>query len=119
MWYMIVHDMEPMKHRIRIDLRPRVDLTFRAALERACVAASLAGAELDTPDAARIVEEEIRSGGYPNAEISLFRSVEEYRNRVSNWVAWRDGRPHTRERSAHDRARTDRGDRLEQAPLGE
>ena len=85
-------------HRIRIELRPRVDLKFRAALERACVAASLSGAALDTPDAARIVEEELRSGGYPNTEISLFRSVEEYRNRVSNWVAWRDGRPYKRSR---------------------
>ena len=98
MWYMIVHDMESIEHRIHIDLRPRMDLTFRAALERACVAASLAGADLDTPDAARIVEESLRSGGYPNAEISLFRSVEEYRNRASNWVAWRDGRPQKRER---------------------
>lgn len=88
-----------MQHRIRIDLRPRTDLTFRAALERACVAASLAGADLDTPDAARIVEEGLRSCGYPNAEISLFRSVEEYRNRASYWVAWRDGRPHKRERN--------------------
>jgi len=57
------------------------------------VAASLAGAELDSPEAARIVEDELRSDGYPSTEISLFRSVEEYRNRVSHWVAWRDGRP--------------------------
>ena len=96
---MILHDMKSIEHRIRIDLRPRVDLRFRAALEDACVAASLAGADLDTPDAARIVEEDLRSGSYPNAEISLFRSVEEYRNRVSNWVAWRDGRPYKLERS--------------------
>ena len=93
MWYMIAHAMKPVSHRLRIDLRPRADVEFRAALERASVAASLAGAEFDTPEAARIVEEELRSGGYPSAEISLFRSVEEYRNRVSHWVAWRDGRP--------------------------
>jgi hypothetical protein len=93
---------DSMKHRTRIDLRPPLDLTFRAAFERACVAASLAGAELDTPDAARIVEDELRSDGYPNAEISLFRSVQEYRNRVSNWVAWRDGRPRAIEGSRHD-----------------
>ena len=85
--------MKPVTHRLRIDLRPRADLEFRAALERASVAASLAGAELDSPEAARIVEDELRSDGYPSTEISLFRSVEEYRNRVSNWVAWRDGRP--------------------------
>jgi hypothetical protein len=91
-----------MKHRTRIDLRPPLDLTFRSAFERACVAASLAGAELDTPDAARIVEDELRSDGYPNAEISLFRSVEEYRNRVSNWVAWRDGRPRAIRASRHN-----------------
>jgi len=93
MWYMIAHAMKPVTHRLRIDLRPRADLEFRAALERASVAASLAGAELDTPEAARIVEDELRSDGYPSTEISLFRSVEEYRNRVSHWVAWRDGRP--------------------------
>jgi hypothetical protein len=96
---MIVHDRDAMNHRIRIDIRPAVDLTFRAALERACLAASLAGAELDTPDAAGIVEDKLRSDGYPNAEISLFRSVEEYRNRVSNWVAWRDGHPRRKEGS--------------------
>ena len=93
MWHMIAHAMKPVNHRLRIDLRPRADLEFRAALERASVAASLAGAELDTPEAARIVEDELRSGGYPSTEICLFRSVEEYRNRVSHWVAWRDGRP--------------------------
>jgi hypothetical protein len=80
-----------MEHRIRIDLRPRGDPAFRVALEGACVAAALAGKDLDMPDAARIVEEELRAGGYPNAEVSIFRSVEEYRNRVSNWVVWRDG----------------------------
>ena len=84
--------MKPVSHRLRIDLRPRADLEFRAALERASVAASLAGAELDTPEAARIVEDELRSDGYPSTEISLFRSVEEYRNRVTNWTVWRDGR---------------------------
>jgi hypothetical protein len=87
-----------MTHRTHVDLQPPLDLAFRAAFGRACVAASLAGAELDTPDAARIVEDELRSDGYPKAEISLFRSVEEYRNRVSNWVVWRDGRPPKRER---------------------
>jgi hypothetical protein len=86
-----------MKHRIRIDLRPRRDPAFRVALEGACVAASLAGADLDMPDAARIAEEELRAGGYRNAEITIFRSVEEYRNRVSNWVVWRDGRRQKRE----------------------
>ena len=108
-----------MNHRIRIGLRPRQDLTFRVAFERACVAASLTGAELDTAEAARIVEEELRSGGYPNAEISVFRSVEEYRNRVSNWVAWRDGRPQKSERSTHEQARIDGDNRLGQAPMGE
>jgi hypothetical protein len=109
----------PMKHRVRIDLHPRSDLMFRAALERACLAASVAGAELDTPDAARIVEEELRSVGYPNAEISLFRSVEEYRKRVSNWVAWRDGRPRNKEGHRHDGPRTDGVDRMRQARAGE
>jgi hypothetical protein len=116
---MIVHDMESIEHRIRIDLRPRVDLTFRAALERACLAASVAGAELDTPEAARIVEEELRSGGYPDAEISLFRSVEEYRNRVSNWVAWRDGRPREAQRSGRGQAPVDRTDCAGQASMAE
>lgn len=116
---MIVHDRKRMKHRIRIDLRPRTDPMFRAAFQRACVTASVAGAELDSPDAARIVEEELRSGNYPKAEISLFRSVEEYRNRVSNWVAWRDGRPRNRERNRHDEPRIDRVDRMGQAPVGE
>jgi hypothetical protein len=104
---MIAHSMKPANHRIRIDLRPRVDPTFRAALERASVAALLAGAEIDTPEAARIVEEELRSDGYPNAEISLFRSVDEYRIGVSHWVAWRDGRPRRADRSHHQR-RADR-----------
>jgi hypothetical protein len=90
---MITYAMKTVNHRIRIELRPRMDPEFRAALERASVVASLAGADLDTPEAARIVEEELRSGGYPSTEISLFRTVEEYRNRVSHWVAWRDGRP--------------------------
>jgi broad specificity phosphatase PhoE len=116
---MIAHDRDAMTCRIRIDLRPRADLTFRSALERACVAASLAGAELDTPDAARIVEDELRSHGYPNAEISLFRSVEEYRNRVANWVAWRDGHSQRAEGSRHERARVGRSDRVEQLALGE
>lgn len=116
---MIAYDRNIMKCRIRIDLRPRIDLTFRAALEGACVAASLAGAELDTPEAARIVEDELRSHGYPNAEISLFRSVEEYRNRASNWVAWRDGRPQRGERSRHEQTRVGRGDRVEQLTMGE
>jgi hypothetical protein len=95
-----------MRYRIRIELRPRIDLTFREALEHACVAASVAGAELDTPQAARIVEEELRDGGYPDAEISVFRSVEEYRNRVSNWVVWRDGRRPSRLRGAGSMAAT-------------
>jgi hypothetical protein len=92
-----------MGYRIRIDVRPHVDPTFRAALERACVAASIAGAELDTPDAASIVEQELRTGGYPQAEISLFRSVEEYRTHICNWVVWRDGRPPGGSRSRHFR----------------
>jgi hypothetical protein len=116
---MILHDRKFMNVRVHIDLRPRTDLMFRAAFERACVAASVEGAELDSPDAARIVEEELRSGGYPNAEISLFRSVEEYRNRVSNWVAWRDGRPRSKERNRHDEPRTDRVDRIGHAGAGE
>jgi len=116
---MIVHDMESIEHRVRIDFRPPADLAFRAALERACLAASVAGAELDTPDAARIVEEELRSGSYPNAEISLFRSVEEYRNRVSNWVAWRDGRPRGAERRRRGQAPINRPDCLGQASMRE
>ena len=75
-----------MELRTRIYLQPALDPTFRRAFERACLAASVAGAELDTPDAARIVEEELHSGGYPNAQVSLFRSVQEFRNHVSNWV---------------------------------
>lgn len=106
-----------MNHRIRIGLRPRQDLAFRLAFERACVAASLRGAELDTPDGARIVEEELRSRGYPSAEISLFRSVEEYRNRVSNWVAWRDGRPRSRALTRDGPARIDDHERLGPAQL--
>jgi hypothetical protein len=116
---MIAHDRDIMTNRIRIDLRPRIDSAFRAALEGACVAASLAGAEIDTPEAARIVEDELRSRGYPNAEISLFRSVEEYRNRASNWVAWRDGHPQSGEGSRHEEARVGRRDRVGKLATGE
>ena len=86
---MIAHAMKPVTHRLRIDLRPRADLEFRAALERASVAASLAGAELDTPEAAQIVEDELRSDGYPSMEISLFRSVEGIE--TASLTGWRGG----------------------------
>ena len=77
---------------MRIRLVPPADAAFRAVVERACLAASIAGVGLDTPDAARIVEEELRAGGYPRAEVGLFRSVEDVRSHVSNWIVWRDGR---------------------------
>ena len=89
-----------MNHRIRIGLRPRQDLTFRVAFERACVAASLTGAELDTAEAARIVEEELRSGGYPNAEIErlpLCRGVSKPRFELGGVARW----PPAEERKEH------------------
>ena len=82
-----------MDRRIRIGLRPGEDRSFRSAFEQACIGVFLAGVELDTPDAARIARDGLRSSGYPNAEISMFRSVNEYLNHASNWLVWRDGRP--------------------------
>jgi hypothetical protein len=105
-----------INRRTRIDLRPPSDTRFRAAIERACIAASLTGVELDTPDAARIVRDEVRSDGYPNAEISVFRTVEEFRNRVSNWIVWRDGRPARRPSGVRQRVRIDRAGGQETDP---
>jgi hypothetical protein len=81
-----------ISHRVRISHIPRHDPAFRAAIERACVAAYLNGVGIDTPDAALIVEEHLRTHGYPETEISLGRTVEDYRQGVSNWVVRRDGR---------------------------
>ena len=81
-----------MERRIRVRLIPEIDATFRSAFERACIAAALAGADLDSPDAARIAREHLRASGYTEARIWIFRSVDEYRSRVSNWFVWRDGR---------------------------
>ena len=36
--------------------------------------------------------------GYPNAEIRLFRTVEEYRGQATNWLIRRDGRGRARPR---------------------
>jgi hypothetical protein len=102
---MITHDSNMTNHRVRIGLVPRLDLTFRAAMEQACIAASLAGVDIDTPEAALIVEEHLRSHGYPNAEISLARSVDDYRSRVSNWLVRRDGRPGPLGRTEHPSTR--------------
>ena len=79
-------------HRVRIRYVPPTDLAFGAAVKDACAAASLAGFDIDTPDAARIAEEHLGCHGYPNAEIRLFRSIEEYRSRATNWVVHREGR---------------------------
>ncbi len=80
-------------HSVRIGYLPRLDHAFQAAIERACLAASLTGVDIDTPDAALIAEDHLRSHGYPNAAISLARSVQDYRNRISRWHVRRDGRP--------------------------
>lgn len=81
-----------MIRRVRIGLMPSLDLAFRAAFERACIETCLAGVEFDTPDAARIAQDALRSNGYPMAEIRMFRSVNEYVNHASNWLVLRDGK---------------------------
>jgi hypothetical protein len=93
-----------VNRRIRVRLLPAVDPAFRAEFERACLAAPLAGVELDAPDAARVVQDQLQSNGYPSAEIALFRSVDDYRNHVSHWFVWRDGRPLTRADTVRARA---------------
>jgi hypothetical protein len=87
---MITPDSKISSHRVRIRLIPRLDDLFRATFERACVAALIDGADIDTPEAARLVEDHLRSHGYPDAEVQLFRSVEDYRRRTSNWVVRRE-----------------------------
>lgn len=81
-----------MNIRIRIRYVPPTDLAFGAAVQEACAAASLAGVDIDAPDAARVAEEYLGTHGYPNVEIRLFRTVEEYRRRAANWLIRRDGR---------------------------
>ena len=79
-------------HRVHIGLVPSSDPTFRVAFERACSVMSLAGIDVDTPEAARIVEEQLQGHGYPHAEIYLFRSVQDYQSHVTNWLVHRNGR---------------------------
>lgn len=81
-----------MNIRVRIRYVPLTDFAFGAAVQEACAAASLAGVDIDTPDAARVAEEYLGTHGYPNVEIRLFRTVEEYRTRATNWLVRRDGR---------------------------
>lgn len=78
--------------KVRIRYVPLTDLAFGAAVREACVAASLAGVDIDTPDAARVAEEHLGTHGYPDVEVRLFRTVEEYRSRATNWLIRRDGR---------------------------
>ena len=94
-----------MQHRIRVRLVPGMDASFRAAFEQACLAALTAGIDLDSAEAAQLAREQLRSIGYPRARIWTFRSVEEYRNRISNWLVWRDGQTQER-RTRNDRQAT-------------
>jgi len=87
--------------RVRISHIPRRDPAFRAAIERACVAAYLNGVDIATPDAALIVEEHLRAHGYPETEIRLGRTVEDYRQGVSNWLVRRDGRVRAKGATQH------------------
>ena len=87
-----------MDHRIRVRLVPPHDARFRAAVELAFVAASTSGADLDSPEAARRTQEDLRAHGFPAAAIGMTRSVEEYLRHVSHWTIWRDGSPGTTRR---------------------
>lgn len=82
--------------KVRIRYLPATDHVFTAAVQEACAAAALAGVDIDLPEAAGIAEEHLRSLGYPDVEIRLFRTVDEYRNRETNWVVRRDRAGHVR-----------------------
>jgi hypothetical protein len=82
-----------MTNRVRIRLVPNNDPAFRAALERACLAAAMGVHTIDDPEGARFAEDHLRSNGYASAGIRLIRSVDEYRGHISNWLVWRDGLP--------------------------
>jgi hypothetical protein len=76
--------------RIRIRLEPPDDLAFHDRFEQAVAAASSGQHELDSPEAARIAGEYLRSNGYPAATIEFSRSVDEYLQHVSHWRVLRD-----------------------------
>jgi len=89
---MITSDSDMTSHRVRINLLPARDQAFRAAFLRAVAGASFAEVDVDMPESARLVEDRLRVDGYPNADIRLYRTVDEYRDHVANWVVRRDGR---------------------------
>jgi hypothetical protein len=95
MRHIITRGNNMLNIRVRIRYVPPTDLAFGAAVQEACAAASLAGLDIDAPDAARVVEEYLGTHGYPNVAISLFRTVDEYRSQATNWLIRRDGRGRT------------------------
>lgn len=79
-------------NNLKIQIVEWKDRTFVTEIETACRAMTLAGVRLDTIDAAQVVQDALRTHGYPAAVVEYRRSVDEALAGIAHWRVLRDGR---------------------------
>ena len=76
---------------IRAGLIPWDDEQFVREYERAREQAIREGLTIYGPKAAARVEQILRAGGYPHAEVEVHRTVDEALKHAARWTVRRDG----------------------------
>lgn len=80
-----------LEHRLKLTVVPWDDPGFHQLLDAACACITKERLDLDSREAADLVQRMLRAAGYADAVIEYHRTADDYLKARATWTVLRDG----------------------------